>query len=110
MGKKARTIGLGILVIGLIILGAACTRQDTECLANIARRLRGKMEGLSGIQNHWQGLLPGLEPERADVILAGAAIALAVMEKSRCESLWVSDQGIRYGALYERLQTKSAPR
>lgn len=45
--------------------------------------------------------LPGLQAERADVIVAGALIAQGVMRKTHASDLWVSDQGLRYGALYD---------
>jgi exopolyphosphatase/guanosine-5'-triphosphate,3'-diphosphate pyrophosphatase len=46
--------------------------------------------------------IPGLQKERADVILAGAAIAEAVVEKAGCTEQLICDQGIRYGILYEQ--------
>lgn len=47
--------------------------------------------------------IPGLEPKRADVILAGALLIDRIMDLFRLERILVSDQGIRYGLLYERL-------
>lgn len=47
--------------------------------------------------------IPGLEPERADVILAGALLIDRIMARFRIPRVMVSDQGIRYGLLYERL-------
>ena len=44
----------------------------------------------------------GLQPKRADVILAGACIVRTVMEKLSRESLEVSDHGLRHGLLIER--------
>jgi exopolyphosphatase/guanosine-5'-triphosphate,3'-diphosphate pyrophosphatase len=44
----------------------------------------------------------GLQPKRAEVILAGACIVRTVMEKLGCESLTVSDLGLRHGVLVER--------
>ena len=44
----------------------------------------------------------GLQPKRADVILAGACIVRTVMEKLRQDSLRVSDRGLRHGLLVER--------
>jgi exopolyphosphatase/guanosine-5'-triphosphate,3'-diphosphate pyrophosphatase len=44
----------------------------------------------------------GLQPKRADVILAGACIVKTVMEKLSSESLVVSDHGLRHGLLLER--------
>jgi exopolyphosphatase/guanosine-5'-triphosphate,3'-diphosphate pyrophosphatase len=44
----------------------------------------------------------GLQPKRAEVILAGACIVRMVMEKLDKESLTVSDRGLRHGVLAER--------
>ena len=44
----------------------------------------------------------GLQPKRADVILAGACIVRTVMEKLGQETLTVSDRGLRHGVLVER--------
>jgi len=44
----------------------------------------------------------GLQPKRADVILAGACILKTVMEKLRKDSLRVSDRGLRHGLLMDR--------
>jgi exopolyphosphatase/guanosine-5'-triphosphate,3'-diphosphate pyrophosphatase len=44
----------------------------------------------------------GLQPKRADVILAGACIVRTVMEKLGRESLTVSDRGLRHGLLVDR--------
>jgi exopolyphosphatase / guanosine-5'-triphosphate,3'-diphosphate pyrophosphatase len=44
----------------------------------------------------------GLQPKRADVILAGACIVRTIMEKLNQESLTVSDRGLRHGLLIER--------
>jgi exopolyphosphatase/guanosine-5'-triphosphate,3'-diphosphate pyrophosphatase len=47
--------------------------------------------------------IPGLEPKRAEVILAGACLVERIMTFFDCQQLIVSDQGVRYGLLYERL-------
>ncbi len=44
----------------------------------------------------------GLQPKRADVILAGACVVRIVMEKLGQETLTVSDRGLRHGLLVER--------
>ncbi len=44
----------------------------------------------------------GLQPKRAEVILAGACIVRTVMAKLERESLTVSDRGLRHGLLVER--------
>jgi exopolyphosphatase/guanosine-5'-triphosphate,3'-diphosphate pyrophosphatase len=48
--------------------------------------------------------IAGLQPARADVILAGACIVRTVLEKLGKDSLTVSDRGLRYGVLAERFE------
>jgi exopolyphosphatase/guanosine-5'-triphosphate,3'-diphosphate pyrophosphatase len=44
----------------------------------------------------------GLQPKRAEVILAGACIVRTVMEKLGQQTLTVSDRGLRHGLLIDR--------
>ena len=44
----------------------------------------------------------GLQPKRAEVILAGSCIVRTVLAKLGKESLTVSDRGLRHGLLVER--------
>jgi exopolyphosphatase/guanosine-5'-triphosphate,3'-diphosphate pyrophosphatase len=44
----------------------------------------------------------GLQPKRADVILAGACIVRTVMDKLGQDTLTVSDRGLRHGLLVDR--------
>lgn len=39
----------------------------------------------------------GLEPKRADVIIAGAIVALAFLERVEADAMIVSDRGVRWG-------------
>jgi exopolyphosphatase/guanosine-5'-triphosphate,3'-diphosphate pyrophosphatase len=48
--------------------------------------------------------IPGLEPKRADVILAGACLIERIMTLFHSERVIVSDQGVRYGLLHECLK------
>ena len=45
----------------------------------------------------------GLDPRRADVILAGALILQAIAERAAVDAILVSDRGIRWGLLHELL-------
>jgi exopolyphosphatase/guanosine-5'-triphosphate,3'-diphosphate pyrophosphatase len=47
--------------------------------------------------------MAGLDPKRADVILAGALILLALVDRARVREVRVSDRGIRWGLFYERV-------
>jgi exopolyphosphatase/guanosine-5'-triphosphate,3'-diphosphate pyrophosphatase len=45
--------------------------------------------------------LAGLEPQRADVIFAGACLLERIMDRCQADRIIVSDQGVRYGLLHE---------
>jgi exopolyphosphatase / guanosine-5'-triphosphate,3'-diphosphate pyrophosphatase len=49
----------------------------------------------------------GLQPNRAEVILAGACIVRTVMSRLGSDSLTVSDRGLRHGVLVERYGGRS---
>ena len=44
----------------------------------------------------------GLQPNRAEVILAGACVVRAVLTRLGCDSLAVSDRGLRHGLIVDR--------
>jgi exopolyphosphatase/guanosine-5'-triphosphate,3'-diphosphate pyrophosphatase len=46
--------------------------------------------------------MAGLDPRRADVILAGACILRQIAAQAAASEILVSDRGIRWGLLYER--------
>jgi exopolyphosphatase/guanosine-5'-triphosphate,3'-diphosphate pyrophosphatase len=47
----------------------------------------------------------GLQPKRADVILAGVCIVKVIMDKLNADSFTVSDRGIRHGLMYDRFRS-----
>ena len=49
----------------------------------------------------WPGI-GGLQPERAEVILAGACIVRSVMDLLGAPALTASDRGIRHGVFLDR--------
>ena len=48
--------------------------------------------------------LPGINPERADIILGGSAILQTVMETVGAASIRISDRGLREGIIVDRLR------
>ncbi len=46
--------------------------------------------------------LPGMEPKRADVIVAGAILVATAMDLGGFDELTVSDRGVRWGLLHDR--------
>ncbi|MBR5756688.1 MAG: Ppx/GppA family phosphatase [Firmicutes bacterium] len=48
--------------------------------------------------------LPGLQPKRADVILAGACILKVITDRLGCSELTISDRGVRHGLAFDLFQ------
>ena len=53
--------------------------------------------------------ITGLPAQRADVILAGACIVAALMEKVGVDELRISDRGLRHGVFYDRFIDRVGP-
>ncbi len=53
-------------------------------------------------------VVPGLHPRRADVILAGAYLTDKILSRCNKSEVIVSDQGVRYGLLYEQLKREKS--
>ncbi|MCP4727379.1 MAG: hypothetical protein GY863_20245, partial [bacterium] len=51
--------------------------------------------------------IKGLQPDRADVILAGACIVDVIMEKFGYDSITVCDWGLRHGIMHEKFGAAS---
>ena len=66
-------------------------------------KLAGLVDDLRRSTQPQREKMPGLDPRRADVILAGACILREVAQRSGAHHVIVSDRGIRWGLLYERL-------
>ena len=54
--------------------------------------------------------MPGLAPERADIIIAGAAIVQTVMETVGAKSIFISERGLREGIVVDYLLREAASR
>ncbi len=72
--------------------GAALARDEVEAL--VARLARLTVAA--------RAALPGMEPKRADVILAGGIVVAEAMAILGFDRLTVSDRGVRWGLLHDR--------
>ena len=59
---------------------------------------------LARLPHDRRSAVPGLEPKRADVIVAGGLVALAYLEHVGAREVMISDRGVRWG-LAEQLAT-----
>lgn len=106
-GRPCKLVGMGGAVTTMgavkhkmerydsaVIQGSILTRADVtrQISQYSARTLAQRCE------------LPGLQPKRADVILAGACILQSVMDRLSAQELTISDRGLRHGLAFELFQ------
>jgi exopolyphosphatase / guanosine-5'-triphosphate,3'-diphosphate pyrophosphatase len=65
--------------------------------------LEALVQTLRGARQAERERMPGLDPRRADVILAGACVLLEIARRAGVGEIVTSDRGLRWGLLYERL-------
>ncbi len=59
--------------------------------------LEGVLASLSALPLAERSAVPGLEPKRADAILAGGQLALAYLTHAGADDVLISDRGVRWG-------------
>ena len=103
-------VGTAGTVTTLAALDLALPSYDRERVQG-HRLARGAVERLlrrlGSLPTGSRAELPCLEPGRADVIIAGVAICLAVLDLVRAEELIVSDVGLREGIILDRFREAS---
>ncbi len=108
-GAPGRLIGVAGTVTTLAAVEQALPSYDAERVHGwplsraTLERLLGRLAGLPLAE---RARLPGMEPKRADVIVAGAVVVAEAMALTGFETLTVSDRGVRWGLVHELL---SAP-
>ncbi len=75
-----------------LVHGATMTLDEVDALA-------ARLGSLTVAERR---ALPGMEPKRADIILAGALVVVEAMRAAGYDRLTVSDRGVRWGLLYDR--------
>jgi exopolyphosphatase/guanosine-5'-triphosphate,3'-diphosphate pyrophosphatase len=100
-------IGMGGAVTNLAAVKHELAEYDPEVVRG-TRLVRAEVERQIELYrtrtaDERRGIV-GLQPKRAEVILAGACIVLTVMRKLEAPSLTVSDRGLRHGLMVERFR------
>jgi exopolyphosphatase/guanosine-5'-triphosphate,3'-diphosphate pyrophosphatase len=73
--------------------------------------LRRVVDELASMPNEARRHVAGMEPKRADVIVAGGLIALALLDHWSADEVLVSDRGVRWGLAEELAEgTSGGPR
>jgi exopolyphosphatase / guanosine-5'-triphosphate,3'-diphosphate pyrophosphatase len=63
--------------------------------------LRTVVDGLAKLDLARRRSVRGLEPKRADVIVAGGLVAIALLEQLGSARFAISDRGVRWGLAQE---------
>jgi exopolyphosphatase/guanosine-5'-triphosphate,3'-diphosphate pyrophosphatase len=79
----------------------AFDREKVHGLNLSITELRGQVKELREKDLAARKEIKGLSPDRADIILAGAMIILAMMERLKRNTLYISTHGLRYGLFYQ---------
>jgi exopolyphosphatase/guanosine-5'-triphosphate,3'-diphosphate pyrophosphatase len=99
-----RLVGIAATVTTLVAMEKKLTRYSHADVhgATLTRAgVRRQIAALQGATLAERRRFAGLDPQRADVIFAGACLLDRIMDCQRVEQLIVSDQGVRYGLLHE---------
>jgi exopolyphosphatase / guanosine-5'-triphosphate,3'-diphosphate pyrophosphatase len=89
-----------VSILASLAQGLTGFQRDRIEAARLTRAyIRGERERLWSLPLDQRKVLPGLPPERADVILTGVAIYEAVMDEFHGPDLRVSTRGLRFAAL-----------
>ena len=98
-------VGMGGAITNMtaVMLGLAVYDPDTVQGSVLSRaEVDRQIELLRTRDVSARRQIVGLQPKRADVILAGACVVHTVMDKLGFDALTVSDRGLRHGVLIDR--------
>ena len=98
-------VGMGGAVTNLTAVSLALSPYDPDRVqgASLTRaEVKGQIARYATLHAEGRRAIPGLQPGRAEVILAGALVVLTLMDKLGQNRLSVSDRGLRHGVLIER--------
>jgi exopolyphosphatase/guanosine-5'-triphosphate,3'-diphosphate pyrophosphatase len=105
-GDGDRLVGVAGTVTTLAAVEQALPAYDAGRVhgSSLTRvQIEGLVERLAALPLAQRAQLPGMEPKRADVIVAGAVVVAEAMALTGFETLTVSDRGVRWGLVYQAL-------
>lgn len=100
-----RLVGLAGTVTTLFAVARAIDPWDARLVHGgtlTLAEVRAVVDRLAALPLARRGALPGLQPRRADVIVAGGVLLRTALELLQVDQLTVSDRGLRWGLLADR--------
>jgi exopolyphosphatase/guanosine-5'-triphosphate,3'-diphosphate pyrophosphatase len=110
--EAPRAVGIGGTIRNL---ASAAERRaglpDTDAQGYVLTRdaLEELIEELASMPPHKRGGVPGIKPDRGDVILGGAVVLGALMDRIGATELEATDAGLREGVFFERFLAPTDP-
>jgi exopolyphosphatase/guanosine-5'-triphosphate,3'-diphosphate pyrophosphatase len=111
-GKSGRLAGIGGTVRNLAAAAMAAAGLPSPNVQGfeLTRRMLGELVStLADLDPAGRGKVPGIKPERGDIILAGALVVEAVLEAGGFEAIEVSEAGLREGVFFSTLLDGDPP-
>jgi exopolyphosphatase / guanosine-5'-triphosphate,3'-diphosphate pyrophosphatase len=108
-GARRAMIGIAATVTTLLAMEKNLARYSHAQVHGAVLTLAGVRRQVAQLERATlaeRRRIVGLEPGRADVILAGAWVLERIMNHGRADQVIVSDQGVRYGLLHEAAAPK----
>jgi exopolyphosphatase/guanosine-5'-triphosphate,3'-diphosphate pyrophosphatase len=104
-GSPEELIGMGGTVTSIGAVKHKMVQYDPDVIQGSKLELTEVNEQIEMYRSRTleeRAKIVGLQPKRADVILAGTCILQVIMEKLNVGSLTISDRGLRHGLMYDR--------
>lgn len=103
-GKPVKVVGMGGTVTSMGAVKHKMVKYDPDVIqgsiltrADIAEQIAAYSEKTIAQRRE----MPGLQPKRADVILAGACILQDIVDRLGVDELTISDRGLRHGLAFD---------
>ena len=103
-GRPVKVVGMGGAVTSMGAVKHKMVKYDPDVMrgsaltkADIAEQIAAYREKTIAQRRE----MPGLQPKRADVILAGACILWDIVDRLGVDQLIISDRGLRHGLAFE---------
>lgn len=102
--------GGSVTALARVAVGASLeTHPSIHGLSIPRRRLKATLRRLRAMRFEERRRLPGLSPERAEIIVPGAAAVLEVLRAAGARRLYVNELGLRQGMILDLLDRVFPP-
>ena len=107
VGKPAQLVGMGGTVTSMGAVKHKMVKYDPAVIQGsklLKEDIENQIKEYSSRTIEQRKELPGLQPKRADVILAGACILKVITDRLDADFLTISDRGLRHGLAFDLFQ------